>query len=147
MLHQAMDWLRADSWLFRLWAALFGAVTASAIILALENAPHENVTSKDLLFLALSSLGAALAGFLMSGWFGREGLLGTLLTLLAAWISGGLAGVFVGTVFALLKGMLLGAALGATAPFISLSTGALWIICCTLLHVAIWALRRRSAYP
>jgi len=106
----------------------------------LENEPLENVTGKGLLFLALTSLGLALAGFLMSGWFSSAGLLGALLTLLAAWISGGLAGAFFGTIFALLTGMLLGAAIGATAPYMSLSTGEMWVTCCTLLDVAIRAL-------
>jgi hypothetical protein len=143
LIRDVMGWLREDSWLFRLWAALFGILIALAVLLFVDGAPVSSLTAKDVLFVGLIALGGGFGGFLMSGWFGRSGAVGSALTLVGAWLAGGLAGAFVGATFSLLKGTLIGATLGATAPFLSLASTAIWLICCAGLHFAIKALRRK----
>lgn len=137
-----MVWLRGDSWTFRFWAALLGALCA-AILLGVGLGLFHSQAGDDQIILALSVLGGAFGGYLMSGWIGRPGALGVALSLIGCWLAGGLGGAFAGSVFAPVLGTLFGAMLGASMPFGGLINAALWLVCCAVLHWVLGALRAR----
>lgn len=135
-----MHWLRADSWTFRLWAALLGAVAAGGLLgIGLQLAT--SAAKDDQIILMLSCLGGAFGGYLMSGLIGRPGWLGAALTPLGCWLAGGLGGAFAGTVMAPVIGTVFGAALGAGLPGTSALVFAAWVLTCVALHFIIGFLR------
>ena len=140
-MRRAFGWLRADSWRFRLWAAAFGTGIATGAILWLEGSWPDEMAPDDLFVLAITALGGAFGGYLMSGWFGRPGPPGAALTLLGAWLAGGLGGAFTGSVILPGFGTIMGALVGVSVPFQGAFGLMVWLLCCGALHYAIRVLR------
>ncbi|MEM9580559.1 MAG: hypothetical protein AAF891_07710, partial [Pseudomonadota bacterium] len=144
---QAMDWLRAETWVFRLLPALLGAATGMGLASYINGAPVWVLSGHDVVILTLVGLGGAFGGYLMSGWIGRPGLFGAGLTAFGCWLAGGLGGALAGTIFDLFTGTFFGAMAGILLPFIALPVFAAWVLSCVALHVVLAFARSQRVAP
>jgi hypothetical protein len=139
---RTLKWLKTDS--FRGQSAI-GSALAGGIIayLSIFYLSGKGRASADIsFFVQFGVLGGAIGGAIFSGWFGRSGYAGFLLTIVATLMCAVTAGGLAGTLFFPGFGTIFGAVFAPTVIFNRWQPFLAWVCYVCLMHCWIRYLRR-----
>ena len=135
------NWLCGDKLKYRIFleTAVAGLVVAGGMAIV-----RETDASGFAFFVVMGALAGAVAGLVLSGWFGRPGYAGWCCAFLASLMAPSLGGAVAGSLIFPGAGTIAGLLLVPHVIVLHPVTSALWAICFVSIHLHVLSMRERT---